>query len=89
MSRTYVIACHKCRAALWVGQGQNSKTFAESGFLYRTSDAIADLGSFFARHQGHGLEFNNDEAGPILDYEDVGAMEPGPRPPNPIILGDK
>ena len=63
MSRTYEIACHDCKTALWIGQGWTPGTH-----LYATPEHLKLLHDFLFAHIGHRLEFNNDEKFAVHDY---------------------
>lgn len=75
MSRTYSIACTKCREHVWIAQrGVCSPT------LYSGSPhTMAALKTFLFAHEGHPLIFGDNCNTEIADYKEVDTDEPPKR----------
>jgi hypothetical protein len=61
MSDTYDLACHDCKASLWIGQSGSSPWCFYTG----EPETMQALGLFFWAHRGHRLEFNECQ---LLEY---------------------
>jgi len=70
MSRTFSIACTKCKKSLWVAQGQGDPKPERLRF-YRGVETIRALEHFLIEHFRHPLVFDEDCEGDLADYEDV------------------
>lgn len=70
MSRTFDIACTKCKQSLWIGQSDNREI---KGHIYSSSEnAMTALNKFLFDYVNHPLIFCNDE----LLYSDYQEVEP-------------
>jgi hypothetical protein len=69
VSKIFMLACHDCRTALWVGRCPAGSTFREGGSLFEPTAVADGLSTFFGDHERHHLEFADEEDRGILSYE--------------------
>jgi len=63
VSTTYSIVCHKCKRALWAGQGD---------FIYTAPASIKALQTFLVEHSFHPLEYTSlDDTERCVGYDEV------------------
>lgn len=71
MSKTYSIACTKCKQHLWVAQGNGYPTPTNMNFYSGEKKTMKALEQFFIDHFKHPLIFDDNCEGSLDDYDDV------------------